>query len=130
MGQEETIKKIPKANEEEVIKIPSGPRGLNSDVNSRLDKIDQVLYGIMLAVVIAMITVVLSMIAIIVAVVGIFLDQMRYNNAAYTQYTLQLEKIKKNQIEFDKLTEENSKQEKEIELLNKEIEGLDKQDIN
>jgi len=72
--------KIPKANDNEVFNIPSGKGGVNSGVNKRLDKIDQVLFGIMIAVV-------LSMISIIISVIGLFLDQMRVNNIIYKEYS-------------------------------------------
>ena len=80
------IIKIPRANDNEVINIPPGKGGVNSGVNRRLDKIDQVLFGVMIAVV-------LSMIAIIVSVVGLFLDQMRVNNLVYKEYSQKIESV-------------------------------------
>lgn len=105
--------KIPKANDNEVINIPPGKGGVNSGVNRRLDKIDQVLFGIMIAVV-------LSMIAIIVSVIGLFLDQMRANNLFYKEYSEKIESVentqKTNEIllkQIQDLSEQN-KQDREI----------------
>lgn len=75
--------KIPKANEKEVATLPSGEIG---NIKKKFEKIDQILFGVMLAVV-------LSMIAIIVSVIGLFLDQMRYNNAAYKEYSQKTESV-------------------------------------
>lgn len=71
---------IPKADEREVVKIPSGDIG---DIKKKFKRIDQILFGIMLSVV-------LSLVAIIVSVVGLFVDQMRFNNAAYKEYSEKL----------------------------------------
>lgn len=70
---------IPKANENEVATLSSGAMGMG-DIKKKFEKIDQILFGIMLAVV-------LSLVAIIVSVIGLFLDQMRYNNVAYKEYS-------------------------------------------
>lgn len=73
--------KIPKAaNEKEVAIISKGDFG---DFKKRFERIDQILYGIL-------VTVVLALAAIIISTIGIFLDQMRYNNAAYKDYTEKL----------------------------------------
>lgn len=84
---------IKKSDDDEVVIIPPGKGGINSEIKNRLDKIDQVVYGVMVAVV-------LSSIAIIVSVVGLFLDQMRVNNEVYKEY------IKSNQ--FSENTEKYS----------------------
>ena len=68
---------IPKAGEKEVVMLP---RGYLGEINKKFGKIDQVLFGVMIAVV-------LSMIAIIVSVIGLFLDQMRVNNVIYKEYS-------------------------------------------
>lgn len=69
--------KIPKAEPGELVTIKKGRLG---DVEGKFKKLDQLIFGIVVAIV-------LSMIAIIVAVVGLFLDQMRFNNAAYKEYS-------------------------------------------
>lgn len=69
--------KIPRASEKEVVNVPSGTLG---DISKKFEKIDQILFGIMIAVV-------LSLVAIIVSVIGLFLDQMRFNNVVYKEYT-------------------------------------------
>ncbi len=79
---------IPRADEKEVVKIPSGKSGFGGDIKNRFDKIDQILYGVMFAVV-------LAMIAIIISVIGIFLDQMRANNAIYKEYSQKTEVVEK-----------------------------------
>lgn len=84
------IIKIPRANDNEVFNIPPGKGGVNSGVNRRLDKIDQVLFGVMIAVV-------LSMISIIISVVGLFIDQMRVNNLIYKEYSQKTESVETSQ---------------------------------
>ena len=71
---------IPRANENEVAVISKGNLGFQKDVNRRFQKIDNILFGAIAAVLV-------SLVAVIVAVVGLFIDQMRYNNAAYKEYT-------------------------------------------
>ncbi|MEI7749785.1 MAG: hypothetical protein WCJ25_02175 [Candidatus Moraniibacteriota bacterium] len=86
--------KIPKANLEEIVNIPSGELGISpKEAKKRFEKIDNLLFGIIASVVI-------SGIAVVVAVVGLFIDQMRYNNAAYKEYAGKMdlfEQNKKNQ---------------------------------
>lgn len=108
---------IPKANEDEVVNIPPGKGGINSSVNQRLDKIDQVLYGVMLAVV-------LSMIAIIVSVIGLFLDQMRYNNAAYKDYSQKVQSVTETQDMNQFLLEQDEKNQQVILEKQKQITDL------
>ncbi len=85
---EEEIKvTIPRATEKEVVNLPKGSLG---DINKRFEKIDQVLFGVMISVV-------LSMIAIIVSVIGLFIDQMRYNNVAYKEYSQKTESVETTQ---------------------------------
>lgn len=113
--------KIPKADEKQVAKISPGKEGLNSDLKNRLDKIDQVLYGIMLAVV-------LSLVAIIVSVIGLFLDQMRFNNAAYREYSEKIQTIDSMKEINNELLRQN-KQNQELILIqqNQMLELLNKQ---
>ena len=69
---------IAKASEEEVAVIPGGSR--LGDIDEKFKKIDQILFGIIAVLI-------FSLVAIIIAVVGLFLDQMRYNNVAYREYS-------------------------------------------
>lgn len=115
--------KIPKADEKQVVNISSGKEGINSNFKNRLDKIDQVLYGVMLAVV-------LSMIAIIVSVIGLFLDQMRYNNAAYREYSEKIQILDSAEKTSGDLSQQNKqnqelilKQQEQISNLLKQIQG-------
>lgn len=82
---------IPVVDDGSIVSFPPGPVGHIKDIKERFEKIDKVIFGLML-------TVILSMIAIIVSVTGLFLDQMRYNNAAYRDYS---EKIKITESEKD-----------------------------
>lgn len=91
---------IPRASEKEVVYIPSGRNGINSSLKNRLEKIDQVLYGVMISVV-------LSMVAIIVSVIGLFLDQMRVNNVVYKEYSEKTENIDNSQKSNQELLIEN-----------------------
>lgn len=71
------------------IKIPeSGAQvtGMPAEVKNRFDKIDTILMAVVLAVVMALIS-------IVIAVTGIFLDQMRYNNAAYKEYSEKIQTL-------------------------------------
>jgi predicted PurR-regulated permease PerM len=79
--------KIPKAQENEIANILSGDLGVSpKEAKRRFEKIDNLLFGIIASVVI-------SGIAVVIAVVGLFLDQMRYNNAAYKEYSQKTESI-------------------------------------
>lgn len=89
--------KIPRANEDEVVRVPSGEFG---KFGKKLDRLNSLLLGIVSAVVI-------SGIAVVVAVVGIFLDQLRYNNAAYKEYTVRNELLVQLRDANNILLEEN-----------------------
>ncbi len=101
---------IPKASEKEVVNVSSGEIG---NLKKKFEKIDQVLFGVMIAVV-------LSMIAIIVSVVGLFLDQMRVNNVFYKEYSQKTESVETTQKTNEALLQEiknlsnQSKQDREI----------------
>lgn len=74
---------------EPLIKIPEKDAplaGMPPDVKNRFDKIDTILVTVVAAVVIALIS-------IVIAVFGIFLDQMRYNNIAYKEYSQKIESV-------------------------------------
>lgn len=69
--------------EKPLITIPekgASVTGMLPEVKNRFDKIETILATVVVAVVIALIS-------IVIAVFGIFLDQMRYNNAAYKEYS-------------------------------------------
>jgi hypothetical protein len=96
---------IPKASEREVVEINPGKNGMNSDTKRRFEKIDQVVYGVMIAVV-------LAMVAVIISVVGIFLDQIRFNNLIYKDYLQKTEEYnQKVQINQDLINKSNTNQE-------------------
>lgn len=121
MGDEVQII-IPKADEKEVVNLPSGEIG---DIKKKFEKIDQILFGIMLAVV-------LSLVAIIVSVISLFLDQMRYNNAAYREYSEKIQTLDSAKEINNKLLQQNKQnqelilkqQDQILELLNKKPENL------
>lgn len=80
---EEVVIKIPRADEKEVVIIPKGYLGFQQEVTKRFDKIDNILFGVIAAVLV-------SLVAVVIGLIGLFLDQMRYNNAAYREYTNEL----------------------------------------
>ena len=75
MNKEEQYKSFPQGNETTITP---------EDIKDRFDKIDVILFGVVLAILI-------GMIALIFAVIAMFWDQMRFNNAAYRDYTNELE---------------------------------------
>jgi len=78
---------IPKADEKGIVNVSSGEIG---NLKKKFEKIDQVLFGVMLAVV-------LSMVAIIISAIGLFLDQMRVNNITYKDYSQKIESVESTQ---------------------------------
>lgn len=113
---------IPRADEKEVTTLPSGEMGV---IKKKFEKIDQILFGIMLAVV-------LSLVAIIVSVIALFLDQMRYNNAAYREYSEKIQTLDSAKETNNELFQQNKQnqelilkqQDQILELLNKNLESL------
>lgn len=101
---------IPKADEKEVVNVSSGGIG---DIKKKFEKIDQVLFGVMIAIV-------LSMVAIIVSVIGLFLDQMRANNLVYKEYSQKTESVEATQNANDVLL----KQIKDLSEQNNKNQGL------
>lgn len=71
---------IPKVSDEDVVKIPKGVLGDVRGIENKVDQLGGLLLGITASVVV-------SGIAVMIAVFGIFLDQMRFNNAAYKDYS-------------------------------------------
>lgn len=98
MAEQVTIE-IPKADEKEVVTIPRGEIG---NIKKRFERIDQILFGIMISVV-------LSLVAIIVSVVGLFIDQMRYNNIAYKEYSEKIQIVETLKKDNDILQVQNKK---------------------
>lgn len=116
----ETRIKIPRAKEDEIVKIPTGTMGFQEKVENRFEKIDTILFGIIASVVV-------SCVAVVIAVIGLFLDQMRYNNTAYREYSQKTESVETTQKvneallkQIQDLSEQN-KQDRETlkQLLNK-----------
>jgi predicted thioredoxin/glutaredoxin len=68
---------IPKADPKEIVQIPKGELG---DMKKKFEQLDKIIIGLL-------VTVVLSAAAIVITAVGVFLDQMRFNAAAYQEYS-------------------------------------------
>lgn len=106
--------RIPKADEKEVATI--APGAFKNSVKKRFEKIDNILFGVITAVVV-------SLVAVVISTVGLFLDQMRYNNAAYKEYSQKIESVettqKTNEVLLKQIQEliEQSKQDREIKKL-------------
>ena len=103
--------KIARANEGEVVVVPSGNLG---NINKKLKDINQLVMSINLVVV-------LSLMAIIVSVIGLFLDQMRYNNVVYKEYSQKTESVENIQNINKELLEQNKKNQEIIIELEKQI---------
>lgn len=97
---------IPKANEKEVANIPSGSK-LGCDMEKKFEKIDGIIFGIVLVLM-------FSLIAIIVSVIGLFLDQMRYNNAAYREYSEKIQMLDSSKEVNNELLQQNKQNQKII----------------
>jgi hypothetical protein len=106
--------------EEGGVKIDPGAK-IDSDfkkiVKRRFDKIDALLFAIVASVVV-------SVIAIIISVLGIFIDQLRYNNAAYKDYSEKVQSVEQTQKSNDILLKQTDLQQKQIIDLQKQIQGL------
>ena len=102
---------IPKADKKEILTISKGEFG---DVKKKFEKIDQILFSITIVVV-------LSLAAIIISVIGLFLDQMRYNNVAYREYSQKTESVEMTQKINQELLEQNMKNQELIIELQKQI---------
>lgn len=72
-------KEIPKAEENEIAMASKGSFGI-TDIKNQLDQMNKLFFTVVIAVVVAVI-------AVLISVIGVFLDQMRYNNAAYKEYS-------------------------------------------
>ena len=102
---------IPRANEGEVVVVPSGTLG---NIHKKLKDINQLVMSINLVVV-------LSLVAIVISVIGLFLDQMRYNNAAYKEYSEKTESAESIQKINKELLDQNQKNQEIIIELQKQI---------
>jgi len=91
--------KIPKTDEKEVAIIPSGVIGV---IRKKFEQIDHILLSVIIVLV-------LSMIAIIISVIGLFLDQIRYNNAAYREYSEKIGVLNSLRDSNNELLEQNKK---------------------
>ncbi|MBI2013816.1 MAG: hypothetical protein HYS87_03255 [Candidatus Colwellbacteria bacterium] len=93
--------------------------GMPPEVKSRFDKIDNILIAVVASVLV-------SLVAVIISVIGLFLDQMRYNNAAYSEYSGKIESVETTQKineEFLRQVQELSEQNKEqLEIIKKLLE--------
>lgn len=98
--------KIPRTDEKEVTIIPEGNLGFQKDVKKRFEKIDNILFGVITAVVV-------SLVAVIISVIGLFMDQMRYNNAAYKEYSEKIQTLDSVRDSNSELLEQN-KQNQEL----------------
>lgn len=109
---------IPKVDEREIVNIPKGQIGVLKDhFDKQFNKIDKLLFAIVTSVVV-------SVAAVIVAVVGIFIDQLRYNNAAYKDYSSKLESTEKTQQINKELLDQNQINQQMIVEQEKQIQQL------
>lgn len=109
--------KIPRAERDEVAEISSGNFGFQEKTNKRFDKIDNLLFGIIAGVI-------LSAVAVIIAVVGLFLDQLRFNNVAYAEYTAKIKFVDDMQKNNLILMQQNGSQQKHILELQGQVRDL------
>lgn len=80
--------------------------GMSPEVKNRFEKIDNILFGVITAVVV-------SLVAVIISVIGLFMDQMRYNNAAYKEYSEKIQTLDSVRDSNSELLEQN-KQNQEL----------------
>jgi hypothetical protein len=92
---------IPKANENEIVNIPKGELGVLKDhFDKQFNKIDKLLFAIVTSVVV-------SVAAVVITAIGIFLDQMRYNNAVYGEYSQKVQSVETVQATNQSLLDQN-----------------------
>jgi hypothetical protein len=110
--------RIPRAQEGEIVNIPSGDLGISpKEAKRRFEKIDNLLFGIIASVVI-------SGIAVVIAVTGLFIDQMRYNNAAYKEYSSKIDSTESTQQINNEILDQNQKNQQLIIDQYKQIQQL------
>jgi len=99
---------IPKTNPKDLTNISEGEIGISpKEAKARFEKIDNLLFGIIASVVI-------SGIAVVVAVVGLFIDQMRYNNAAYRNYSDKTKSVEQTIRSNETMLKQTELQQKQI----------------
>ena len=96
------------------INIPENAPLTSTEVKNRFDKIDKILVTVVVAVVIALIS-------IIIAVIGVFLDQIRFNNAVYREYSQKTESVEITQKINQELLEQNVRNQELIMELQRQI---------
>lgn len=84
-----------------------------NEVKNRFDKIDNILIAVVASVLV-------SLVAVIISVIGLFLDQMRYNNAAYKDYSEKIN-IQNQLLEINKTQEQSIKDNQDIILKQQKI---------
>ena len=100
--------KIPKSKPEDLTNITGGEIGISpKEAKARFEKIDNLLFGIIASVVI-------SGVAVVVAVVGLFIDQMRYNNAAYQDYSDKTKSVEQTIKSNETILKQTELQQKQI----------------
>ena len=86
---------------------------MKSHFDRKFGQIDKLLFAVVVSVVV-------SVISVIVAVFGIFIDQLRYNNAAYRDYAEKTANVSDTQKINQQLMDQNQKnQQMIIDLQNK-----------
>lgn len=84
---------IPKADDKEVVKFSRGTLGY---IKSKFKEHSFLIYSIVIIML-------LTLISIIISITGLFLDQMRYNNAAYRYYTEKIQTLDELKAQEQKL---------------------------
>jgi hypothetical protein len=104
---------IPKVKDSEVFNIPKGQLGFLKDhLDKQFGKIDKLLFAIVTSVIV-------SVVAVLISAIGLFIDQMRYNNVAYKEYSKSIQAVSDIHDSNSLLLEQNKKnQEIIIELHN------------
>ncbi len=98
-----------------LITIPNdGQIGMTpTEVKNRFDKIDNILIAVVASVLV-------SLVAVIISVIGLFLDQMRYNNAAYRDYSEKIN-IQNETLEINNNLEKSIKDNQDIILKQQKV---------
>lgn len=94
MKDDPKIKIPPITDDSEITNLPTGKVGYN--IQEKVKEIHWILYSIIVVIV-------LTLISIIVSVSGLFIDQMRYNNAAYRYYVEKIQTLDELKAQEQKL---------------------------
>ena len=91
------------------VRIPEqgGTLGMTPEVKNRFEKIDNILIAVVASVLV-------SLVAVVVSVIGLFLDQMRYNNVAYKEYSEKIRTLNFVNENNQNLLEQNNQNQKLI----------------